>query len=248
MENAKAIADGERSMVITMSEYRHEYKYVCSDRQLICIKNRIEPYMSIDRHAGNNGRYTIRSLYFDSYNNGCYYDNLSGVDPREKFRIRIYDADTSFIRLELKQKQHGMTRKLSCPVEVGLCQRLMRGETAGLHETKDPLYRKLFIEQNTKLLKPKLIVEYDRIPYVYRDGNVRVTFDTNIRSSVDIGSFLDEHIMTRPVMRTGYHILEVKFDEFIPDFIHHAVQTDKLRQTAYSKYCLCRKYNLRGVI
>lgn len=133
MEKAKAIADGERSMVITMSEYRHEYKYVCSDRQLICIKNRIEPYMSIDRHAGNNGKYTIRSLYFDSYNNGCYYDNLSGVDPREKFRIRIYDADTSFIRLELKQKQHGMTRKLSCPVGVGLCERLMRGETAGLH-------------------------------------------------------------------------------------------------------------------
>lgn len=230
-----------------MSEYRHEYKYVCSDRQLICIKNRIEQYMSLDKHAGNKGMYTIRSLYFDDYGNTCYYDNLSGVDPREKFRIRIYDADASFIRLELKQKWRGMTRKLSCPVEEGLCRRLMNGETTCPNELDEPLYRRLFIEQSTKLLKPKIIVEYDRVPYVYRDGNVRVTFDTNIRSSVDIRSFLDEHIMTRPVMSAGYHVLEVKFDEFIPDFIHHAIQIDKLRQTAYSKYCLCRKYNLRGV-
>lgn len=235
-------------MITAMSEYRHEYKYVCSDRQLICIQNRIEPYMSIDRHAGSKGRYTIRSLYFDTCNNACYYDNLSGVDPREKFRIRMYDADTSFIRLELKQKLHGMTRKRSCPVDAGLCRRLMMGGTPGLQEMDEPLYRKFFVEQNTKLLKPKIIVEYDRIPYVYRDGNVRVTFDTNIRSCVDTQSFLEKRIMARPVMRTGYHVLEVKFDEFIPDFIHHAIQIDKLRQTAYSKYCLSRKYNLRGVI
>lgn len=231
-----------------MSEYRHEYKYICSERQLVCMENRIAPYMSLDVNAGAGGSYTIRSLYFDDYNNTCYYDNLSGADPREKFRIRMYNADTSFIRLELKQKQRGMTRKLSCPVDADVCGKLVKGEMAGLVKAGDPLYRKLFIEQNTRLLKPKIIVEYDRVPYVYRDGNVRVTFDTNIRSSVDTGSFLDGKIMTRPVMETGYHVLEVKFDEFIPDFIHHAIQMDKLRQTAYSKYCLCRKYNLRGVI
>lgn len=204
--------------------------------------------MNLDVNAGVKGSYTIRSLYFDDYHNTCYYDNLSGVDPREKFRIRIYDANTSFIRLELKQKQRGMIRKLSCPMDAELCRKLMKGEMTKLTKAEEPLYRKLFIEQNTRLLKPKVIVEYDRVPYVYRDGNVRVTFDTNIRSSVDIGSFLDGKIATRPVMETGYHVLEVKFDEFIPDFIHHAIQMDKLRQTAYSKYCLCRKYNLRGVI
>lgn len=231
-----------------MSEYRHEYKYICSHRQLICIKNRIEPYMRLDKNAGENGSYTIRSLYFDDYKNTCYYDNLSGVDLREKFRIRMYNADSSYIRLELKQKRHGMTRKLSCPIDTGLCRKLACGEIAGMNETDEPLYRKLFIEQSTRLLKPKIIVEYDRVPYVYRDGNVRVTFDTNIRSSVDIESFLEKRIMKRPVMETGYHVLEVKFDELIPDFIHHAIQVDKLHQTAYSKYCLCRKYNLRGVI
>lgn len=231
-----------------MSEYRHEYKYVCSERQLACIKGRIEPYMCIDANAGGRGSYTIRSLYFDDCNNICYYDNLSGIDPREKFRIRTYNADPSLIRLELKQKRHGMTRKVSCPIDMELCQRLMMGGRTDFREMDESLYRKLFLWQSTRLLKPKVIVEYDRVPYVYRDGNVRVTFDTNIRSSVDTGSFLDERITARPVMRTGYHVLEVKFDEFLPDFIHHAVQIDKLRQTAYSKYCLCRKYNLRGVI
>ncbi|MDE7268265.1 MAG: polyphosphate polymerase domain-containing protein [Lachnospiraceae bacterium] len=231
-----------------MSEYRHEYKYICSQQQLICIKNRIEPYMGLDINAGENGSYTIRSLYFDDYKNTCYYDNLSGVDLREKFRIRIYNADSSYIRLELKQKRHGMTRKLSCPINAGLCRKLARGEIVAMNEMDEPLYRKLFIEQSTRLLKPKIIVEYDRVPYVYRDGNVRVTFDTNIRSSVDIESFFEKRITKRPVMETGYHVLEIKFDEWIPDFIHHAIQMDKLHQTAYSKYCLCRKYNLRGVI
>lgn len=227
-----------------MSEYRHEYKYVCSEKQLICIKNRIEPYMNLDRHAADKGRYTIRSLYFDTYNNKCYYDNIAGTDPREKFRIRIYDADASFIRLELKQKKRGLTKKLSCPLEESLCRQLMNGKQTDIRKMEEPLCRKLFIEQNTKLLSPKVIVEYDRIPYVYRDGNVRVTFDLNIRSSNDITGFFNEHIMTRPVMGMGYHVLEVKFDEFIPDFIHHAIQTDRLRQTSYSKYCLCRKYSL----
>ena len=231
-----------------MSEYRHEYKYICSQQQLICIKNRIEPYMRLDINAGENGSYTIRSLYFDDYKNTCYYDNLSGVDLREKFRIRMYNADSSYIRLELKQKRHGMTKKLSCPIDMGLCRKLARGEIVAMNEMDEPLYRKLFIEQSTRLLKPKIIVEYDRVPYVYRDGNVRVTFDTNIRSSVDIERFLEKQIMKRSVMETGYHVLEVKFDEWIPDFIHHAIQMDKLHQTAYSKYCLCRKYNLRGVI
>lgn len=229
-----------------VSEYRHEHKYICSERQLVCIQNRIEPYMSLDGNVGSNGRYTIRSLYFDTYDNACYRDNLAGVDPREKFRLRIYDGDASFIRLELKQKRHGMTRKLSCPIDEALCRKLMSGEPLQPDETDEPLYRKLFLEQSTRLLQPKVIVEYERIPYVYRDGNVRVTFDTNIRSSVEIGGFLEKSVAARPVMGTGYHVLEVKFDEFIPDFIHHAVQTDRLRQTAFSKYCLCRKYNLKA--
>lgn len=230
-----------------MSEFRHEYKYICDVRQLAEIKYRISPLMEVDSHTGEKQKYTIRSLYFDDYHNGCYYDNLNGADPREKFRIRIYNGEAEFIRLELKQKIHGMTRKLSCPIGVEVVHDILSGKLSDIRAVDSALYRKFCMQQQARLLQPKVIVEYDRIPFVYKEGNVRVTFDTYIRSSSDILNFLNKDIYTRPVMESGRHVLEVKFDEFLPDFIHHAIQIEKLQQTAFSKYCLCRKYNLRGV-
>jgi len=229
-----------------MSKYRHEYKYICSARQLARIRQRIIPYMASDPHAENEKFYTVRSLYFDDYKNNCFYDNLYGAEPREKFRIRLYDGNASFIQLELKQKVHGMTKKLSCPVTKKQCIIMSKGHTADIRASDSPVYKKFCIEQQIKLLKPKIIVEYDRMPYIYRDGNVRVTFDINIRSGIYVNQFLQEKIMSVPVMPSGFHLLEVKFDEFLPDSIHQAIQIDGLRQTAYSKYCICRKQNLRG--
>lgn len=229
---------------ITVSKYRHEYKYICSAQQLTCIEQRIKPYMKPDSHAEGRSFYTVRSLYFDDYTNSCFYDNLSGAEPREKFRIRLYDGNASFIKLELKQKVHGMTKKLSCPVTKKQCLIMSEGHAAELRAVDDSVYRKFCIRQQIKLLKPKIIVEYDRVPYIYRDGNVRVTFDMDIRSGMYVNQFLYEKVVSVPVMPSGFHILEVKFDEFLPDSIRQAIQIDGLRQTAYSKYCICRKQNL----
>lgn len=230
-----------------MSEYRHEYKYVCSTQQLACIRNRIECLMSMDKHV-ENGKYTIRSLYFDDFENGCFCDNINGTDPREKFRIRIYDGDASFIKLELKQKQREMTRKYSCTLNESICRGIMTGSILRMDEIDSAVYRKFCLLQATKLLAPKVIVEYDRIPYVYRDGNVRVTFDMNIRSGDFTSEFLDRTIVSRPIMSTNKHILEVKFDEYLPDFIYDAIQKEKLQKITFSKYFLCRKYNTGGCI
>ena len=105
--------------------------------------------------------------------------------------------------------------------------------------------RKLTLEIKLHGMKPVVIVEYDRIPYVYKNGNVRVTLDTNIASSDAIDKFLDESIPKRPVMPVGMQLMEVKFDEYLPDHIYRALQLDSLQQTAFSKYYICRKYSLR---
>ena len=104
------------------------------------------------------------------------------------------------------------------------------------------------MQQSTRLLQPKVIVEYDRVPFVYPDGNVRVTLDLQIRSSDRIESFLDKEIASRAIMPTNRHLLEVKFDEYIPDFIYQAVQAQNLQQTTFSKYYLCRKYGMGGIV
>lgn len=227
-----------------MSEkkYRHELKYLISAAQIPILKTRIAAIMQPDAHAGADGTYAIRSLYFDDYANRCYYENIGGVDPREKFRIRIYNGSSARISLECKRKERGKTLKTACRLSEEQAQALIAGR---IPETIDhPLLQKLALDIRMRGMRPVVIVEYDRIPYVYREGNVRVTFDTNIASSADFAHFFDERLHRRPVMPAGQHLLEVKFDEYLPDHIYRSLNLSSLQQTAFSKYCLARKYAL----
>ena len=223
-------------------KFRHELKYVISLGQIPMIQNRIRHLLPQDPNAGPTGSYTIRSLYFDDYENRCYYENENGTDPREKFRIRIYDHSTEKITLECKRKEHGKTLKTSCPLTVEQTRLLMAGKPIPDIAKQPPVLQKLTVLMLTKRMRPVVIVEYDRIPYVYPNGNVRITLDTNIASSSDVGSFLDETIPKRPVMPLGQQLLEVKYDEYLPDFIYRSLQLHSLGQTAFSKYYICRKF------
>ena len=223
-------------------KYRHELKYNVSVGEISLIKNRITHLLPLDSHAGDDGAYTIRSLYFDSYDNRCYYEHENGTDPRKKFRIRIYNGSTDRISLECKRKERGKTYKSSCPLTLEQTKMLMEGKPIPQITAQPPLLQKLTMLMLTARYAPVVIVEYDRIPYIYQDGNVRITLDTNISSSTALSTFLDKTIQRRPVMPTGQHLMEVKYDEFLPDFIYRSLQLPNLRQTAFSKYYLCRKY------
>lgn len=224
-------------------KYRHELKYEITTAQIPMIKNRINHLLELDVHAGDNGVYTIRSLYFDDYSNSCYYENENGTDPREKFRVRIYNHSTDRIMLECKRKERGKTLKTACALTREQTLHLMKGEVLPDIANQPPLLRKLSLQMLTRRLRPVVIVEYDRIPFVYPTGNVRITLDTNISSSTAIDSFLDEQIPKRPVQALGRQLLEVKYDEFLPDFIYRNLQLQNLQQTAFSKYYICRKYS-----
>lgn len=223
-------------------KFRHEFKYVVSGAQVEMLKNRIEHLLPRDAHAGETGKYSIRSLYFDDYENRCFYENENGTDPREKFRIRIYNHSAEQMKLECKRKERGMTHKTSCALTEEQTRRLMAGEILPDIAGQPELLRKLTLKMMTRRMRPVVIVEYERIPYVYKNGNVRITFDMNISSSKDVGKFLDERIPVRPVMPAGRQLMEVKYDEFLPDFIYNNLQLESLQQTAFSKYYLCRKY------
>ena len=124
-------------------KYRHELKYVASQMELALIKNRLDHLISLDSHVKEQGIYTIRSLYFDDYDNRCYEENESGTDPREKFRIRIYNGSASQITLELKKKERGKTLKLSCPLTEAQCRTLMKGIPLPFDNSYPPLLQKL---------------------------------------------------------------------------------------------------------
>lgn len=223
-------------------KYRHELKYQVTDAEIQMLKNRLHHLLPLDSHVARTGAYVIRSLYFDDYHDRCMRENENGTDPREKFRIRIYNGSVQKISLECKRKERGKTYKTSCPLTVEQTKLLMAGKVVPDIGLQPPLLRKLTLQMMTRRLRPVVIVEYERIPYVYRNGNVRITLDTNITSSSAVETFLDPRICGRPVLPVGQQLLEVKYDEYLPDFIYRSLMLPNLRQTAFSKYYICRKY------
>lgn len=224
-------------------KYRHEFKYLISTAQIPLLRSRIQSIMQPDRHSGSDGMYNIRSVYFDDYCNRCFYENENGTDPREKFRIRIYNHSSDRITLECKRKEQGKTLKTSCPLTLEQTQRLINNQYIPLNQENPPLLNKLLLAVQTQGMHPVVVVEYDRFPYVYRTGNVRVTFDTNIMTSHRVENFLDPDLSGRPIMPAGMQLMEVKFDEFLPDVIYRSLNLERIRRSAYSKYYLCRKFS-----
>lgn len=220
-------------------EYRVEEKYLVSDLDLAVLKGRLQNIMQQDIHQTGE-YYEVRSLYFDDPWNRCMEENEAGVDCRKKYRIRTYGPESSLIRLEIKAKQNGLTRKTGCTLTAGECSALIRRGEEIPFDDRAPL-NQLLMGIRCSLMRPKVIIAYERTAFVYPTGNVRITFDGNIQASFQVDSFLDEKLWGMvPVLPKGMHVLEVKYDELLPDVIARQLETGKLRKTAFSKYYLGR--------
>ena len=243
-EEPKAEKQSSGSRYSKVKRFRHEYKYLIDAKQEAILKIRAMGIMQLDSHVRANGSYMIRSAYFDDINDSCLSDNLAGTDPRSKFRIRYYNFDTGWIFLEKKSKIRSMCLKDSCPLTVEECEIFLRGEVPPITEDMPPEKKELFTEVRLRGLVPKVIVTYERIPYIYSGGTVRVTFDKEITSSVDLDHFLTGDYIQRPVLPCGHSILEVKWDEVMPRHLKDVLQLEGLNWTAFSKYFMCRRFHL----
>ena len=219
-------------------KFRHEYKHQINLADVYGLKTRLNAVAKHDSHAGDDGTYFIKSLYFDNYMDKALREKIDGVNKREKFRIRYYGTDTSFIRLEKKSKINGLCNKISCKITAEECQKIIDGDTQFMKDSEYELMRELYSKMKYQLLRPKCIVAYTRECFVYPPGNVRVTIDTNICGSSNTKEFLNPDL---PFLQT-YHeaILEVKWDEFLPQIIRDCVQVKSRRSAAFSKYAAIR--------
>lgn len=228
-------------------KYRVENKYLIYEDQIAYLMARLDPFVKLDPMAPD-GQYLIRSLYFDDYENRSLDENESGMDEREKFRIRSYNNQSDFLKLELKGKKSGYTRKASEEISKKETESIMQNrglQDLTFHENDGFLKKKLYASMCTKLLHGAAIVEYERTAFVDPIGNVRITFDKNIGGTTQIDTFFDERIPTVPVLNTGQHILEVKYDEILPDYIRTILDTGSLAKTSFSKfYYTLRRQNI----
>ena len=220
------------------NRFRHEQKYRINALESSTIEVIASSLLSRDSHVAANGKYTVRSLYFDDLEDSCLSENISGTDPRAKFRIRYYNDNTDRISLEKKTKKRQMCLKESVLLTSSEAETLINGNYPPL--TDDELKNRLFTEMAQKSYTPKVIVTYTRIPFVYPAGNVRITFDKDIMSSSETGSFLSGNYANRPILSLGESILEVKWDELLPLHIKDVMRLDELSATAFSKYYMCR--------
>ena len=220
--------------------YRHEWKHEINLADLYAIKARLHAIARGDPHA-IDGKYHIRSLYFDNMNDKALREKIDGVNRREKFRIRYYNGDTSLIKLEKKSKVNGLETKYSAPLTREEAQKIADGDIDFLMESQDALHNELYCKMHYQGLRPVTIVDYTREPFIYGPGNVRVTFDYDIRTGLGCTDFLNPYCVTIPA-GDPIIIMEVKWDEFLPSIIKHAVQMPGRRVTAFSKYAQCRIY------
>ncbi|MGN1120197.1 MAG: polyphosphate polymerase domain-containing protein, partial [Oscillospiraceae bacterium] len=206
---------------------------------MITIRQRLKAAALPDPHAVG-GKYFIRSLYFDDISDTALHEKLDGINRREKFRIRFYNGDATLIHLEKKSKLNGLGSKETAVLSAEQANSIANGEFAFLKELPDPLCRELYCKMKTQGLRPKTIVDYTREPFIFPAGNVRVTLDYDIRTGSHCADFLSMDCVTLPA--SGAIILEVKWDEFLPDIIRDLVQLDGRRTGAFSKYAACRIY------
>lgn len=222
-------------------QFRHEIKHGISQLDMPILRQRLKAVMQPDSHT-RDGKYEIRSLYFDNLDDKALREKLDGVNCREKYRIRLYNHDASLIHLERKYKCGGLGYKDAAALTQEQARWIAEGRIAWMAGSHDQVILGFYARLRNQGLAAKTIVDYTREPFVFGPGNVRVTLDYNIRTGLRSTDFLNPGCTTVPVPGSPC-ILEVKWDNYLPDVIRDMIQLGQRHSTAYSKYAASRMYD-----
>jgi hypothetical protein len=220
-------------------KYRHELKYVISYQEHALIRSRVQTLLSRDKNVGSDGTYTVRSLYFDDFYNNAYDEKYAGILSRAKHRIRIYNYSDKRITFEKKNKQGAYNWKQSAQMTKEQVYGVIQGDYSHLLRSADNLLMGFYYECTTNVMRPRIIVDYEREPYTMEAGDVRITFDKNLRAGADGFNIFDSKIPTVEIMRPNFLVMEVKFTEFLPSIVRDILPSAAANYMSVSKYILC---------
>ena len=224
--------------------YRHELKFLLAPDEAEYLAHRLRLVMQHDPNVGPDGTYLIRSLYFDTPYERGVEEKVSGVEFRDKLRIRIYNCSDKFIKFERKHKNGSLIKKDSLRISRSQCDAILSGEYGFLLNRKEPFAHELYAALRTEFWKPKVLVDYTREPFVYPVEDVRITFDKNVHTGLRSIDLFNPHVPMIPATEYGDAcILEVKFNRYLPAYVRTLIQTDSSIHTAASKYLVCRQFD-----
>ena len=228
-------------IVGTEPKYRFENKYRVSLTDCARITAALCFAMPYDRHTDETGHYTVRTMYLDNLYNTALLEKLDGVERRSKYRIRLYNGSTSYIKLEKKQRVHNMSQKTSCRITAEQCEKLLAGDTGFLLELDSPVAAEFYYKIRCGY-RPKCVMEYWRQAFAFEPGNIRITFDKYISAGYDCAEFLEPKITCTTVPMEAMAVLEIKYDNYLPEHISRILQIGKLSKNSVSKYVYGRAY------
>lgn len=232
-------APPDRTVLSGGRHLRHELKYVINEGTYRYLRSRLLPLMSPDEHSKDGG-YRVTSLYFDDVYNSCYWQKLNGSEVRRKFRIRAYGLDPSFISLESKHKDESYVSKLSRRLTEEQYRELLSGGCSFMAEQdgEEDVFGEFYRTDRVMKLRPRVIVDYQREALVYPFGHVRITFDSKLSACFNTMDMFSPGARYTRIFDKEI-ILEVKFDNYIPDSIQAALQCINAPMQPVSKYIIC---------
>ena len=227
---------------------RHELKFFITPGQYEVLSRTLRALLHTDPHGDENGRYHIRSPYFDTIDDDALSDKVNGTANRDKYRIRIYNFSDKVIKLECKTKVGSLISKRSISIPRLLCEQLMAGDPAGLETTRSGLLNDVYREMTINLLRPVVLVDYVREAYLHPAEEVRITFDKQLRSGLFSHELFDPYVPTIPPFDNNEIILEVKYNRALPSYIRDLLSTycQGACPSAISKYTWCRRFEGMG--
>ena len=220
--------------------YRYELKYLLNSSQAIILKQKLSLIMEHDANT-IDGYYFIRSLYFDDVNNTAYYEKIDGLEEREKYRIRFYNFDHSYIMLELKGKKNNLTYKRQDRITEEEYNEIINQNYGKINIDNRKVLEDFINKAKRKNLIPSIIVDYNRQPFIYPVEDVRITFDEDISSGRFNYDLFSEDLLPFRAIEANEIILEVKYNNFLPSTIKKVLDTVPKTRIAMSKFALCKE-------
>jgi hypothetical protein len=218
--------------------YRNELKYFINAHQKMVMANKLSKICQRDSFSDPDGGYLISSLYFDDYNQSAIFDKLSGIKDRKKYRVRVYNYQSNIIKLERKIKRGNVTEKSHIRISKEEYDSLVNGDASFLKHKDDIVAKDFYLYYRIKNLRPRVVVEYRREAFIYKYGDLRITFDSLLKSGVFKNDLFSKGYMIS-VIPHDQIILEVKYTGYFPDVIRNIIQMDNLQWQPVSKYLMC---------
>ncbi len=219
---------------------RHEFKYQIDMLQYQVLQKKLRTVLKPDPYMKPNSAYNVRSLYFDDFKDSAFKEKQAGISNRKKYRLRIYNHTDAVIKFECKRKIGSYVLKHSTRVTRFEANKLVAGEYDFLAKTEDRLLRQFYYETRCNLMHPVVVVEYEREAFIHPIGNVRITFDSFLRTGIGGASFFDDATAMMGVVNNPGMVLEVKYNEVLPEYIRGLFPETICPRMSIGKFELCR--------